>query len=118
MKKLSEKDIELLRLKGEKIERDNVFELAEAPKPTAKPSSDQIKSLALASRNSVKVSEEIVRHNKEMTATMMKGLESMCSKLSILSKPVPTPAHKLKEWEFKISRNDMGYIQSIRAKEV
>lgn len=118
MKKLSEKEIKLLRLKGEKIERDNVFEMVEAPKPDTKQPADPIKSLALASRNSVRISEQIVRHNKEMTTNMMRQLELMYSKLVVLSKPVPFSAHKPKEWEFTIKRNDVGYIKTIRAREI
>ena len=115
MRTLSEKDITVLKLKGQKI--------GTLPTPKPKPDlkeikpPDPIKKLAESVAESARISGEIVRRNAEATAVMLNCLKDMQAHKPELTKIV-MPVQAKKEWVFKISRDDLGYIESMRAREV
>ncbi len=114
MRTVSEKEITVLKLKGQKIDTKSTPK----PKPELKEIKppDPMKKIAESIAESAKVSGEIVRRNTELTAVMLNVLRDMNN-----HKPVPAkiemPVQAKKEWVFKIIRNSDGYIDAIRAQE-
>ena len=113
MKKLSVKDVTMLRLQGKQPTTP-----INKPVPT-KP--DNIAKLAKQATESIKISKGIVDRTAEL-AEMVIGMLMDDKKTSRVPTPAPAPIAqsilKPKEWVFNITRSSLGYIKTINAKEI
>ena len=118
---LSDKDIAALKLKGKKIVgTKKVSDVVKSIKPV-EPVANSIKLLAESSVSTAKSSENIVKLNTELVGKVLGALDSVQDKMVNMGKQQASPVivkDNPKEWLFKISRDDLGYIQTIRATEV
>ncbi len=121
-KTLSNKDITNLRLKGKKIVgTTKPVPKIVAPVKPVEPVISSIKLLAESSVTSAKSSENIVKINAKIVDKVLETLDSVQDKMVSMTKPQAVPVvvkDTPKEWVFKISRDDLGYIKTIRATEV
>lgn len=120
-KTLSDKDIAILRLKGKKIVGKKPVKKVVAPVKPVEPATNSIKLLATSSESSAKSSENIVKLNAKLIDKALKVLDSVQGKMVQIGKPQTVPVvvkDNPKEWVFKILRDDLGYIKTIRATEV
>lgn len=112
MRTLTEKDITTLKLTGKKVQATEHKPL----RPIIKKESSSDK-LAQYASESIKISREIVERNARMTEIIVGVLSDIHKQkpTEIASKPVND---KPREWVFKITRDMMGQLDTIRATEI